>query len=744
MTGHTSQIRIFFAELKRRKVARVATVYTVVGIGIIEISDIIGGRFSLPDWLIRLVIILVVCGFLVAVILGWIFDITSRGIERTESLSPQELNSLPSFTWRPSWVSVIMFILLIALTVTYCTVPRPNALGFKKQDWILISDLENDTDDEIFDNSLIQAMSVTIDQSKYISVFPHNQIPAVLRRMRMDSIDKVSTLIALEIAQRENIKAVLTMSISGVGDSYFISTNLLNPETGETIRSRSVTVKGKSDILDDMNRLALKVRKDLGEALNNIHLRTLPLPRATTSSLEALKSATEGTDAWATGQTAEGMRLLMEAVEIDPEFALAHAQLGSVYYWTNQREKGEEHFGKALLLTDRLTEREKLYIEARIERFRGKYEEAIIKYGIYLKKYPKDAEAWFGLGYCNMGLLRYEEAINAFQKALEFQPVKDPNTYINIASIYSLMNNYQLSIDNYLRAFDMNPRLLTVTNINHEFGFTYVKMGETEKAREVFEKMMDGNDEQKGMGFRTLALLSMYEGKFSEALRLFHESTLCYSLGDNRLSVLRNNLFVAVVYSTLGMTDEFNKQLDEINNVIGEVSSEPFWYMLLGNLYARNGDMEKAESILDALSAKINKGNRFDEAAYSQLKGEIELARGNYDEAVDLLETTIKLRDDCYTLSSLGYAYHYLDQLGKAISVYEDMVGPKYTLGWEAQECVVEAYYNLARIHEEMGNQEQAEKYYRQFVDIWKNADEDIPILIDAKERLASLEKISP
>jgi tetratricopeptide (TPR) repeat protein len=256
--------------------------------------------------------------------------------------------------------------------------------------------------------------------------------------------------------------------------------------------------------------------------------------------------------------------------------------------------------------------------------------------------------------------------------------------------------------------------------------------------------MMAGNDEQKGMGFRTLALLSMYEGEFSEALRLMHESTKCYSLSGNKLSVLRNDLFVAVIYRTLGMTDELNKQLDDINTVIGEVSSEPFWYMVLGNLYARNGDIGKAESILNVLSTKINKGNRFDEAAYSQLKGEIELARGNNDEAVDLLETTIKLRNDSYTLSSLAYAYYCLGQMEKAMSVYEDMIGPHYILGWEAQECVVEAYYNLARINEEIGNQEKAEKYYSQFVDIWKNADEDIPILQDAKSRLASLETIIP
>jgi len=744
MTRRPSRLKIFFAELKRRGVARVATVYTVVGIGIIEISDIIGGRFSLPEWAIQLIIILVICGFPVAVILGWIFDITSKGIERTEALTPQEHSSLPSFTWRPSWVSVIMFILLIALTVTYCTVPRPNALGFKKQDWIIISDLENNTDDEIFDNSLAQALSVTIDQSKYVSVFPQNQISAVLTRMRMDSVKKINTPIALEIAQRENIKAVLSLTISEVGDTYLISTNLLNPETGEVIRSRSVTVKGKGDILNEMNRLASKVRKDLGEALNEIHLRTVSLPQATTSSLEALKFLTEANNAFTNSQFSEAEKLFMEAISLDSEFALAHADFGSFYYWINNRDKGEEHFTKALNLLDRLTEKEKLLIEARIERYRGNYEEAIVKYGILLRKYPNASDEWFSLGYSYFMLNRYEEAIDAFKKMLEIYPEGDANAYINIASCYGSLKKYQQAIDNYLKAFELNPTLLTGFNLNNEFGFMYVEIGEIEKAREVFEKMMSGNDEHKAKGLRSQALLSMYQGKFSDAITRIHESTLYYRLTGEELSELRNNLLLAVMYRTKGMMPEFSEELNAVNNVIDDISSEPYWYLLLGRLYARSGEINKAEIILDNLSEEINEGNRRDQSAYNQLKGEIELAKGNTTEAIPLLEAAVKLRNDSYTLSSLAYCYYKSGQQGKAISVYEDIIGPQYSFGWEAQQHCVEAHYNMARIYEELGDNEQAIKYYRDFLDIWKDADEDIPILLDAKSSLARLQTQVP
>ena len=113
MPEKKSKLSIFFAELKRRKVTRLATVYTVVGIGVIEISDIIGGRFLIPDLVIQLIIVLVIIGFPVAITLGWIFDITSKGIQRTESLTPQQQTSLPSLTWKPSWFTIIGFVIIV-------------------------------------------------------------------------------------------------------------------------------------------------------------------------------------------------------------------------------------------------------------------------------------------------------------------------------------------------------------------------------------------------------------------------------------------------------------------------------------------------------------------------------------------------------------------------------------------------------------------------------------------------------
>jgi len=143
MSGKPGKLRLFIADLKRRRVTRLATIYVVVGLGIIEAADIIGGRFQISEEAIRILIILIIGGFPVAIVLSWIYDLTNKGIERTKALSPEEQASLPTLTWRPSWISFVLFMMLISLFVAFFAIPRTNALGFQARDWIVLADLEN-------------------------------------------------------------------------------------------------------------------------------------------------------------------------------------------------------------------------------------------------------------------------------------------------------------------------------------------------------------------------------------------------------------------------------------------------------------------------------------------------------------------------------------------------------------------------------------------------------------------------
>ena len=106
MPDSPNKFTLLFAELKRRGVTRLATIYAVVGLGVIEAFDIIGGRFLMPDWTFRIVIILVLGGFPITLILGWIYDINDKRIVKTDPLTPTQKASI-KMSWKPSWLTVL-------------------------------------------------------------------------------------------------------------------------------------------------------------------------------------------------------------------------------------------------------------------------------------------------------------------------------------------------------------------------------------------------------------------------------------------------------------------------------------------------------------------------------------------------------------------------------------------------------------------------------------------------------------
>jgi tetratricopeptide (TPR) repeat protein len=187
------------------------------------------------------------------------------------------------------------------------------------------------------------------------------------------------------------------------------------------------------------------------------------------------------------------------------------------------------------------------------------------------------------------------------------------------------------------------------------------------------------------------------------------------------------------------MMSEFYEELIKVNELLKAEGLEPWWYFLYGKLLIRDGKLQKAERILNEISVRINKGNRSDTAAYNILKGEIQLAKGNPVEAIELIKTGVNLRRDGYTLESLANYYYDTGDLDMAIVKYKEIIEIKSSLGWEPQEYWIKAHYNLGKIYEKKGNYEQAIKYYKDFLNIWKDADNDLPELIDTKSRLIKL-----
>lgn len=329
--------------------------------------------------------------------------------------------------------AVVVAIAALAIWQVPNRLDRP-ALAFSERDWIVIADVDNQTGDPVFDRSLSTALTVGLSQSQYLNVLPPGRVQEALQRMQRPATDPLDQPAAAELAVREGAKAVLACSIAQVGHVYQLTAQLIDPQTRAAVLTESERADRKDDVLPALDSLATRIRRGLGESLGSLSRQQLPMPEATTASLDALRMYA---DADRAPDRDTRWRLLEQAVAIDPAFAMAHAALGLDYYLQPDRAtrlQGEAHLQKALALLDRLSFRERLLITALAEDSRGHREAAATAYQAYLTAYPDDRNVWFRLGWTQMATLRrYEQAVEAFNRVIAIDPFHSA-ALINLAT----------------------------------------------------------------------------------------------------------------------------------------------------------------------------------------------------------------------------------------------------------------------------------------------------------------------
>ena len=617
------------------------------------------------------------------------------------------------------------------------------ALAFQERDWILITDVENLTGEAVFDGTLETALAVGIQQSQYVNVFPRLRVQETLRRMLRQDVKKVDEAVGREIALREGIKGLLVCQISKIGEEYLLTGRLVDPSTQAAVFSYASPARGKDAVLGALDELADRIRRQLGESMSRISRQKLFLISATTSSLEALKYFTEARST--TDRTS--IKLLQQAVELDPDFALAHAQLGFQWYIYGDRVKGEEHFQKALTLLDRLTTREQLFIRAVVEDWRGNREQGIENYKAYLVQYPDDSGVWQRLGYAYQLTSHFELGIEAYQKVLAID-AQSWGTLVNMATCYKNTPGKKAeALESYQKAFALKPEAAYGTIVNSEYGFLLVAMGKIPEAFQTFETMTRQADAgQKARGYRSLGLLNMYLGKYAAARPFFEEAVVLNRTLRYGLSELRDKLYLASISSRKGDRAGFEREMNAVRAVQKTIKIDPFFVYLVGRAYARAGRIPEARQQLQELESRLgdvlamsalDRSNQSDQASFYRLKGELEMAGKRYEEAVDSFAMSARLGADDIE-ENQAYVFRLKGDGEKAAEKYRELIR-REPIGYEIQESWILAHYELGKLYEHQGELEEAVKYYERFLEIWKDADPELAAFADAKKRLAQL-----
>ncbi|MGB9463786.1 MAG: protein kinase [Candidatus Acidiferrum sp.] len=628
--------------------------------------------------------------------------------------------------------SSALFLGITVATIWWLVGARP-VLSFAPRDWLLITDFENQTNDPLFDRSLLTALTVSLEQSPHANVVPRPRIVDSLHRMGKSGDERITEELAREISQREAIRAILSCSIAKVGQQYALTARLIDPQTGVAVRSYLEEAKDQDHVLDALGSVATRVRRDLGESMLATRKADRPLPMVTTRSLQALKMFADGAALWSKGQWDPAVQAFESAVKADPEFAMAHSALGDAYYSHifNSPPRGKEHMEKALQLSERTTDRERLYIQTRYAQDLGHVAEATNRFDVYLKAYPDD----WGMRFNYASLLRYngqpQEALEQYKELARISP-NSPSTYIDIATTYNGLGNFSEALRNYEQAFKLDPSWKTNQNINHEYGMTLFRNGDEPKARETFKLAIDKRD-LKPKGLRSLAWLDLYHGKYAAAKPQLQEALLSDETYKWALSILREHNLLAIVADGQGDRAGQLRELELALPFMATSGAQARAGLWLGKQYARAGNVTKAAEILEKARPFADPQNPEHMSDIQTLEAEVELAHGNKDHAIELLSLADKAKRSAMTIEGLAHAYEASGNSDQAAVWYELFLGSaEPSLGWEPQQEWLAAHYRLARIYFSKGDKAKAATQLDWFLNAWKDADPGLPLLKDA------------
>ncbi len=628
---------------------------------------------------------------------------------------------------------------VVALTGTSFFVWRSTVhAAFGSRDWIVVADLAGNAADSTLHNALRDALMLTLQQSRYVNVERPSAIAQTIRMMGRPDSTHLTEAVAREVALRLGARAVLLPSLTRLDSTYLFTARAISPQTGGAIVTIQERADGHAHILDALDRLAVDLRKQLGEHLRDAD-PAMALDRATTPSLEALEAWTRGNQHFKDGNYGVAESEYERAVTLDSDFALAHKALGVTFYWMNRRDLGDAHFQRALALGNRLTERERLLIRADVAGWRNQAEAAVGLYQEFLAQYPDDEGARYSLGFVLLGADRCREAIDVYQW-LRAHDSTDAGVRINLATCYSKLHRFPEALAQYRAAFALRPQWArSGNNVVGEYGQTLIQAGLPASAESLYRVQLDGDAAAHARAHRSLAMLNLYRGKSAAARDLLRQAITEDVGSSSATSRLRDQMYLIRALVDAGETDSARDQLRSAVEFARQQTLDPPWLADLAQLAIRLGDGRAVKELEARVRSRVQPGNAGDASTLHELEGEVALAAGNFGAARDHFDAALAARRRPQSLSGAAQAALGQGRRKDAEALFEEVValGPEMT---EALPGFFEAHLELGRLAAARGDTTAARQHLGWIMTQWANGDSDLVVRHAAASELASFD----
>ena len=292
-------------------------------------------------------------------------------------------------------------------------------------DTIVLAEFTNTTGDPVFDDTMRHGLAVQLQQSPFLSLISEERIRRTLSLMNQPPDARLTADLAHGVCVRTGSAAVLEGSIAALGSEYVLGLRATHCTTGDILADEQAQAARKEEVLSTLSQIATRFRTQVGESLATIEQHSRPLAEATTPSLEALKAYNAAMMEFVWPRR---LPLLQRAVALDPEFASAHAQVGFGLSTMGESVLGRQSLLKAHHLRNRASDVERFYIETLYDRdVTGNLEREQRTLETWARSYPRDPRAHTllaGLALTSTG--QYELAVAETEKAIALDPDQPP------------------------------------------------------------------------------------------------------------------------------------------------------------------------------------------------------------------------------------------------------------------------------------------------------------------------------
>jgi serine/threonine protein kinase/Tfp pilus assembly protein PilF len=694
---------------------------------------------------------------------------------------------------------LVIVVLVVASLIILKFLPEKEAvLAPKIENSIAVISFENQTGDEAYDylQKVIPNLLITnLENTGLLHVVTWERMRDILEQIGKKDVAIIDRDLGFEVCRREGIEAIVLGFFTKAGEVFHTDIKVLDAETKDILKSHISRGDGVDSILKtQIDELSLEISQGIGIARQKIEAAQARIADVTTNSMEAYNYYQMGVELYDNEDLYGALQFLEKAVELDPTFAWAYRWIGFVHEEVDNIKAMNEAYEKAMLFSEKATEKERLYIQAEYARF---IERDLEKNFHILKKiieeFPREKEAygWLASNYSERG--SYREALGKLNKMNQLDP---KSALFAIGYIYYKLGSFEKAIEyceKHLSIFTRAPVPLWL------IGAVYFQKGELDKAiekdkaaleldpdffwplislryvyalKENYLEAMKWSDQaiertellgRRAEAYEMRGFYNYWLGSLDQSLSDLSKAIELAEEVENWELKAEANLLIGLNYYFRSDLELSRRYFETSFNLLKESPKDDFYIIAvsscnLGLLDLKQGQVHSAEKRLAEIKSQLPKitvsfRKEWGSALYDFLAGEIFLVENSPEKAIAFLKkiSPVRIRHPnphSYPIWAsifdfediLARAYQQKGEIDKAIAVYEKRIrfDPKSD---DRRLIHPLTYYKLAKLYEEQENKAKALEHYEKFLSLWKNADPGIAEVEDAKKRLVGLKE---